>query len=458
MSLHTDSTAIVVGYNGAGGIRSLCELFHRYGFHSVFALVDRRDLMARLLNVPGLEIVEVHDILNAKSLAATIRSIVGYREVPFLCLQDTATFAYLAARKLLYGSGETRYHVPIDAILRARIKPSARLCWNRAYADTTKWTILGDSRRANERWSHIGGLQPVEGASYIVKPICGTASEMVSREISWPDVEAAAARIRDHFDTAEIAASSEHVQRIDGEEYHLYRDVIVEEFLQGAHYTLDGYSSTNDVSVVVQHKETIWTRKFLGDGGIYSPPDPSLKVLSPVPPLEFTGKSTTPAETFDDFVRKSVMAIGLRQWSFHGEAVVTADGNIHYVELNPRSPGGLLWRTAGLHLGIDPDELIVRSHLRIPSNLVKRNWVTVQFPIYAEEIGIIDAVEGAEEARKINFVEFIQAVKEPGDEIKYDKRENYAAFVCIHAPNHPAAREAEQKVRSVLRVRYRQPQ
>jgi hypothetical protein len=58
-------------------------------------------------------------------------------------------------------------------------------------------------------------------------------------------------------------------------------------------------------------------------------------------------------------------------------------------------------------------------------------------------------------AQSIDFVEFVQVVKLHNDKIENDQKENYAAFVCILAPNHVAAREGRRKDRAALRVKYR---
>src|SRR5262249_14234008 len=160
-----------------------------------------------------------------------------------------------------------------EGIMRARIKPAARLRWNRSGIETTKWTVVSEDWNITKRWSEIGGLNPLSEGQYIVKPICGTASEMVTKPTSWAGIEKAAESIRKYFDTVGLSSGSESIQEIDGERYNLYRDVLVEEFLQGAEYTIDGFASQNDVSVVAQHKETVWSSKFFGDGGIYAPPD-----------------------------------------------------------------------------------------------------------------------------------------------------------------------------------------
>jgi hypothetical protein len=106
------------------------------------------------------------------------------------------------------------------------------------------------------------------------------------------------------------------------------------------------------------------------------------------------------------------------------------------------------------YLGIDPTECIVRFHLRLPVEIRRKRCVTVQFPIYAEQEGIIDHIEGLEVARALPCKPYIVEAVSHGYKIDNLTQENYAAFVCIEAPNHEAARRLEQEVRGILKVRY----
>jgi hypothetical protein len=74
--------------------------------------------------------------------------------------------------------------------------------------------------------------------------------------------------------------------------------------------------------------------------------------------------------------------------------------------------------------------------------------------VFADKQGTIARIEGIEAARAVPYVHQILAAKAPGDQVSSLRRENYAAFVCIHAPSHDAGRRAEEEVRSLLRVVY----
>jgi hypothetical protein len=279
-------------------------------------------------------------------------------------------------------------------------------------------------------------------------------SEMVKAVRSKSEAYTWAGKIRQFFDKPEFIHATEQSIVVDGERFNLYNDVLVEEQLDGAEYTLDGYLTETGIEVVAQHKETIWDGTFLGDGGIFCPPDHGVTPSSPIVPLKLTGPNRTSSASFQKFANAALLNLQLTKWFLHGEISVDNCGHIRVIEINPRIPGGLLWKTAGTHLGIDPTECIVRFHLRLPLEIRRKRCVTVQFPIYAEQEGIVDHIEGLDVARALPCKPYIVEAVSHGYKIDNLTQENYAAFVCIEAPNHEAARRLEQEVRGILKVRY----
>jgi biotin carboxylase len=329
-------------------VPQLTAYLRRYGFSEVFALVNKPSMVLPLFDVADPEhgkidlprIVPVDNVLNCYELAAAVRDIADHHEVPFLCLQDRPMFSYIAARQLLFGKGLHKYHVPAQGILRARVKPSTRLLLKWSGVESVKWTILTETLRDTLRWSAIGGLKLAEEGSYILKPICGMGSEMVKAVHSKREAYAWAEKIRHFFRKPEFVCATQQSVVVDGERFNLYSDVLVEEKLEGAEYTLDGCSAVTEVEVVAQHKETIWDGAFFGDGGIMCPPDDDVVPLSPIPPLKFTGPNRTTSTSFHNFAKAAVRNLQLEKWFFHAEISVDSYGNMRFIELNPRIPGG----------------------------------------------------------------------------------------------------------------------
>jgi hypothetical protein len=235
--------------------------------------------------------------------------------------------------------------------------------------------------------------------------------------------------------------------------YFLYSDVLVEELLEGNEFTVDGYIANGEVSIAVQQKEFRIVDPFFGDGLIVSPPDHNAWQPSGNAERSIVqaGRCHTSIAEFEQFLLRGLRALGLDNWVFHAEVMETEHG-LRFVELNPRPAGGLLWLTAGLHLGLDPFEAVLRMHLNHNTLSTRRNWVTGQFPIYAKRTGKISKVTGIERAREIEGVKRIDQAVYPGDEIASLERENYVAFVCIHASNHDEVRRIAAEVETLIEI------
>jgi hypothetical protein len=63
-------------------------------------------------------------------------------------------------------------------------------------------------------------------------------------------------------------------------------------------------------------------------------------------------------------------------------------------------------------------------------------------------------MEGLNEARALPCKPHIEEAVSHGCKIDNVTQENYAAFVCIEAPDHDTARRLEQEVRDILKVKY----
>jgi hypothetical protein len=123
-----------------------------------------------------------------------------------------------------------------------------------------------------------------------------------------------------------------------------------------------------------------------------------------------TGEAQTQTHSHADFVdllTRGLAALGFTNWVFHAEIIATKQG-LRFVELNPRPPGGLLSRTASVHLGVDLFEAIMRIHLGIDTEPASQCMVTGQFPIYAERIGTVVSIGGLDEAKAIPCVDRIE--------------------------------------------------
>ena len=449
--------AFVVGYERLGGVPHFAKLFSQYGFENVIGLVDQPDLLQH--GIPNLTLVKVGDPLDPAQLLKAARDCGANRESPFFCVQDRLTFSYLDALQEL--DVLENFHVPVEGIRRARLKPVARELWNRAGVDLTKWTIRCESAKRSDAWNAIGGLSSLEGGrQYIVKPIAGMASEAVAacsakEVVQRVDDVRAFLRAQTYFRPMGTPGSSVECDLGHRKDtYYPYSDVLVEEFIDGDEFTIDGSISESGAAIAVQQKEFRVVKPFFGDGLIVSPPD--VRAIGRSDDLGDSmlqaGQCLTDQASFASFLERGARALGLCDWVFHAEVIQLGRNALRFVELNPRPAGGLLWHTAGMHLGLDALESVVRMHLKIHTPTLKRGWITGQFPIYAQKVGVVLRVEGLEDAEACPGVQRVVPVLRAGDRVVSLDKENYVAFVSIYAESHQAVRQIAEKVRRMIQV------
>lgn len=449
--------AVLVGLDNYARFDQLARLLRLYGCREIVGLTDAQSVGSGRCS-DECKLIPVPDMAEPSALANAAAQIEGFDSVqsPFICVQDAALLSYLEARdKLLAGRAPQRF-VDSRGMRLARIKPLARARWNRQGVDPTRWAILEEGlphRNVEHRLQRAGLLD----SRCIVKPIAGMGSAAVT-PMPVTGVEAiaqAAERVYGHW--AERLAAPERDRRIciEETEFAIYKQALVEEFLEGPEYTVDGIVQGDQLRFAVQHKETRHVGTFVGDGLIVAPPDVldfwAHQASRQSPPSE--RQSARQAWEFESLLRGGLAAIELRQWVFHAEVISTESG-LRFVELNPRPPGGLLSRTASMHVGIDLFEAVIRFHLGIDVPSASFRTVTGQFPIYADQPGVIVNVRGIEAAKRLPCVESVELATALPFTVTSVDQENYAVFISLRATNHTEIRAAAQRVRETISLEY----
>jgi len=179
-------------------------------------------------------------------------------------------------------------------------------------------------------------------------------------------------------------------------------EMIVEEFMEGDMYSIDAY--VNDAGKVwclppIRSK----TAHSLGMEGFYTYQNESY--------LDIDADTIAAGQTA---ASDAIHALGLRSCAAHIELFLTPTG-WKIIELGPR-PGGYRQFMYATAYGIDHayNDLSVKVGLEpeIPTKAIGYSLIT---NTYAEEEGIIDAIEGIEEARAIASVSDIWVHAKAGD-------------------------------------------
>lgn len=461
---------VILGARGFGGVIALADLFIHYGFQKVVALVDNLEKYdigdRKWLKVETLSLNKLQD---PNQLAIAVKSLGVSKEnkdVGYICIYDPLIIPYVLSRKILgLQDNILNWKVPSQALLNSRIKPRARELLNKAGLQTS-WTILSEEEAKNIKWQKLSNFEPSENSTYFVKPITGDQSKYVRCIRGWTEAKKVAQEIRDKLQKKNPPNSHNKITIVDENDlqeriYSQSSDILIEEELIGQEYSIDGFIQNGEVCFAVQHKEIRYQFPFHGDFLTLSPPDDninaSLKILKNKIENEnviVSKPCNISRNEFKKFIERTLNALKMDNWVFHAEVMATSSG-LHLIELNPRFPGALLTQTAGLHLGIDLIEVLVRLYLGIPSITNGRfNCITGHLMLHADpNMGIAQDIEGINEILEIPEIIQIKKVG-MGNIINERNQENYACLVTICANSHEKVRNIAQKVISKLKIIY----
>ena len=227
----------------------------------------------------------------------------------------------------------------------------------------------------------LGGSPAFLARRYVVKPAFGMSSTDVRFFDSW---EAVSAHI-------EIATATEWVPRDVMMGLGLVDDRsdlwIVEPFIEGTEFSIDGWIRDEAFHAIVQHKlSMVQTETFIGDGPTVTPPLKSSGLCGSWNGLE------NDEESICAFGRIVLDAIGLSSGVFHIEGREDpTTGKLTLVEVNPRAPGGSLWKSAYLRTGFDLElvDAALQLGLVIPAADEPRSNHVVHYPYYAPHRGVL---------------------------------------------------------------------
>ncbi len=252
----------------------------------------------------------------------------------------------------------------------------------------------------------------------VVKPLMLSMSQGVVRANDAAEFRAAVARIRALVSSPEIQVTRE--EGLDR--------LLVEGYLPGWEVALEGLLEDGNLRTLA----------------IFDKPDelegPYFEETIYVTPSRLPPRALAVVE---DCARSAVAALGLTRGPIHAEFRLNARGP-WVLEVQPRPIGGLCARALRFGPARMPlEELLVRHALGIPTRGLEREAVAsgvMMIPVPAS--GILEGVEGIEEAARVPGVESVEITARMHDYIAaWPEGSSYLGFIFARAPE-PAAVES----------------
>lgn len=207
---------------------------------------------------------------------------------------------------------------------------------------------------------------------------------------------------------------------------------IIEPYIDGTEFSVDGWIHEDAFFAIVQHKLSMVERTFIGDGPTVSPPANSACLL------DGWSRLNCDEEVICRFGRTVLDAIGFSRGVYHIEGREQhPEGRLSLIKVNPRAPGGSLWKTALLRTGYDLE--LVDATIQLGETVSPPGTPTgecvLHYPFYAANSGILsDWGDLAGPALKVAKDVTIDFVAQLGDSFSEEdlSEEPYLAFAVAH--------------------------
>ncbi|WP_156898222.1 ATP-grasp domain-containing protein [Methylocapsa acidiphila] len=287
-------------------------------------------------------------------------------EISVLALNQSALLPGLAVLAVLGRSFRPGILESCDkGIMRSRLQPVPNLRLDH-------YVVLGDDVPP--------ARAPFEPGPYIVKPCLGTSSRDVYRAQSWDEIR----RVIPLWQGS-CKWLPDWIGALLGLTRPSIGAFIVERFIEGTEFSVDGWIG-DDFDAIVQQKLWTFEQPFFGDGLTISPP-----ACSACLPADYNALKTR-EDNIVYFARSILEAIGLRNGVFHIEGrECRSSGALRLIEVNPRAPGGSLWRSALLRMNCDLELMDAALQLGYPYPKLADAPAkhVLHYPFYAMQSGTL---------------------------------------------------------------------
>lgn len=358
----------------------------RHSYRTGAFLDAARDLECRVTVVTDAEVglpgsAVVVDLADPGAAAAEIgRRLGGSPDAVIGTDGEALLVAALLSDRFDLGAS------PPTAVRRAMDKLAQRRAMDVDGVRQPRWAVA----RSDGTWPEL------EAGPLVVKPTDRSGGQGVIRVDTPEEGRAAVARVRS----------------LIGSE----GPFLVERYVQGREVAVDALVVDGEVRPIA----------------VFDKPDPGEGPFFPETLLVRPGRvSAVEREKLLVLVERAVRAVGLTEGPVHVEARIDDDGSVWFLELAPRSIGGLCGRT--LHPGgTSLERVVVMAALGrpLPSSLEAEGPATGVYMLPVSRAGTLTAVTGTEQAAAVPGITGVDITVGPGAElVPLPEGDRYLGFV-----------------------------
>ncbi len=269
----------------------------------------------------------------------------------------------------------------IQAVEQARNKAATRRVLAAAGVRQPHYRIVDDSEQL------LNAVQAI-GLPCIVKPVDDSGSNDVRLCTSVHEVKAKVEQIW------AVTTNMRGQQKS--------REILIEQYVQAAEYSVESLSWQGETNILgITQKSLAGLPFFVEAGHVF--PAPLTKEQE---------------QHIQQTVLQALQAIGFRSGAAHTEIKLTEEG-CTIIEINGRLAGGMIPELIRLATGVDLLEQQIHCSLEGPTiqRISTTGSAAIRF-IMAEHDGMLEKLDGVENAKQVQGIKSIQINTQPGKEVR----------------------------------------
>jgi len=389
--------AIVIGYDDYGYVKDLAVKLRQRGYLPLL-VTNCADKIYSDLYEECLFYSNVYDLNGAaKAIEAFQRK---YDVATMICQTDSVFFLYSGLMNMFRVGGTKSF-----GIYNTKNKYVCRDLLHKSGLSKIKYSLV-------KNYEDIKDAAECLSFPVVIKPIAGWGSEFVYKICDKTELINKYQWIK-----GSIKNTATYVLEWNSNTFNVGSDFLVEEYIEGDEFTVDGYVCDESVQIIALHQKIGSTEENGFRDHFYLTPPHNINERT--------------IQGIHDYIKQVIKVVGLKRSLYHIELRIDKKGGFEIIEINSRLGGGSIRNNIINLTGIDMLDILIDIDLgREVKNLhVENKGFAFGVGVIFEKTGILKKINGLEYVRSLPQLKELKVLYPAGSVIRSVEEEIYAVMI-----------------------------